>query len=68
MLLIVYESSVKLNIMINRTGLLIINIYINDVCRRMAGVAVHSGEMSAFRRLAYRNANKRHVHFPSRWQ
>ena len=42
------SSKVKLNIMINRAGLLLINIYINDVRRRIAGVAVHSGEMSAY--------------------
>ena len=42
------SSKVKLNIMINRAGLLLINIYINDVRRRIAGVVVHSGEMSVY--------------------
>ena len=45
------SSKVKLNIMINRAGLLLINIYINDVRHRIAGVAVHSGEMSAYHAL-----------------
>jgi hypothetical protein len=46
-----HSSKVKLNITLNRAGLLLINIYINNMRCRIAGVAVHSGEMSAYHAL-----------------
>ena len=48
--------------MLNRSGLLLINIYISNVRRRTAGVAAHFGEMSAYHASPARpveNTNKR---------
>ena len=42
------SSKVKLNIMINRAGLLLINIYINNMRCRMLQQQHHFGEMSAY--------------------
>jgi hypothetical protein len=44
----VNSSKVKINIMLNRAGLLLINIYINDVRRRMLQQQHHFGEMIAY--------------------
>ena len=60
--LMMHRSSVKLNITLNRAGFLLINIYINDMRHRTAGVAAHFGEMSAYHASPARpveNANKR---------
>jgi hypothetical protein len=43
----VNSSKVKINIMLNRAGLLL-NIYINDVRRRMLQQQHHFGEMIAY--------------------
>ena len=56
------SSKVKINISLNRAGLLLISIYISNVRRRTAGVAAHFGEMSAYHASSARpveNANKR---------
>jgi hypothetical protein len=42
------SSSVKLNIILNRAGLLLISIYINNVRRRMLQQQHHFGEMIAY--------------------
>jgi len=42
------NSSVKINIMLNRAGLLLIIIYINNVRRRMLQQQHHFGEMIAY--------------------
>jgi hypothetical protein len=60
--LMMHRSSVKLYITLNRAGFLLINIYINDMRHRTAGVAAHFGEMSAYHASPARpveNANKR---------
>ena len=44
----VNSSKVKINIMLNRAGLLLINIYINDVRRRILQQQHHFGEMIAY--------------------
>ena len=44
----VNSSKVKINMMLNRAGLLLINIYINDVRRRMLQQQHHFGEMIAY--------------------
>jgi hypothetical protein len=41
-------SKVKINIMLNRAGLLLINIYINNVRRRMLQQQHRFGEMIAY--------------------
>jgi hypothetical protein len=46
--LMMRSSKVKLNIMLNRAGLLLISIYINDVRCRMLQQQHHFGEMSAY--------------------
>ena len=56
------SRKVKINISLNRAGLLLISIYISNVRRRTAGVAAHFGEMSAYHASPARpveNANKR---------
>ena len=56
------SSKVKINISLNRAGLLLISIYMSNVRRRTAGVAAHFGEMSAYHASPARpveNANKR---------
>ena len=56
------SSKVKINISLNRAGLLLISIYISNVRRRTTGVAAHFGEMSAYHASPARpveNANKR---------
>ncbi len=56
------SSRFKINIILNRAGLLLINIYISNVRRRTAGVAAHFGEMSAYHASPARpveNTNKR---------
>ena len=56
------SSKVKINISLNRAGLLLISIYISNVRRRTAGVAAHFDEMSAYHASPARpveNANKR---------
>ena len=58
----VNSSKVKINIMLNRAGLKLINIYINNMRHRTAGVAAHFGEMSAYHAspaCPVENANKR---------
>jgi hypothetical protein len=60
------SSSVKLNVTLNRAGLLLINIYNNDMRRRTAGAAAHFGEMSAFHASPARLVEN--FHFPSRRQ
>jgi len=42
------SSSVKINIILNRAGLLLISIYINNVRRRMLQQQHHFGEMIAY--------------------
>jgi hypothetical protein len=44
----VNSSKVKINIMLNRAGLLLINIYINDVRCRILQQQHHFGEMIAY--------------------
>jgi hypothetical protein len=59
--LMMHSSSVKLNIMLNRAGLLLISIYINDVRCRIQQQQHHFGEMSAYHAPPARlveNANK----------
>ena len=59
--LMMHSSSVKLNIILNRAGLLLISIYINDVRCRIQQQQHHFGEMSAYHALPARlveNANK----------
>jgi hypothetical protein len=46
--LMMRSSKVKLNIMLNQAGLLLISIYINDVRCRMLQQQHHFGEMSAY--------------------
>ena len=47
--LMMHSSKVKINIMLNRAGLLLINhIYINDVSRRILQQQHHFGEMIAY--------------------
>ena len=56
------SSKVKINISLNRAGLLLISIFISNVRRRTAGVAAHFGEMSAYHASPARpveNTNKR---------
>ena len=42
------SSRFKLNIILNRAGLLLINVYINDVRRRILQQQHHFGEMIAY--------------------
>jgi hypothetical protein len=46
--LMMHSSKVKINIMLNRAGLLLINIYINNVRRRMLQQQHRFGEMIAY--------------------
>ena len=56
--LMMHSSRFKLNIILNRAGLLLINIYISNVRRRTAGVAAHFGEMSAYHASPARPSRK----------
>ena len=64
-----HSSSVKLNIILNRDGLLIISIYINNVRCRQSMICTHFGEMSAYHALPARLVeNAGMVHFSLRRQ